>query len=176
MDLKNIQKNYDKLTAGERFSLLFQANQRGDERERAALLQTAPTKTWKVPTTRGLGEAFIFLSDFHVNMQLGYASVFWYMLFYQDDEIRMKYNGLDFNDAMILLQRRIITGREAWRMVCAAYGVDPVKMLEGHNFIEMIDITELMVSAANPELEYLDLQENIDGLKLTIETKRKDWE
>ncbi len=176
MDLKTVQKNYGKLTAGERFSLVFAAVARGDDRDCAALIESSPKKTWRVPITYGLRDAFIFLSNFHVNMQLGYSSVFWYMLFSESDEIKMNYNGIDFYDAMTLLQRRIITGREAWRVVCDAYGVDPVKMLEGHNFIEMIDTTELMVRAANPELEYLDLQENIDGLKEAIETKRKDWE
>ena len=176
MDLKTIQKNYDKLTPTERFSLVFAAAARGDDRDRAALIESSPTKTWKVPITYGLRDAFEFLSNFHVNMQLGYSAALWYMLFSEDDEITMKFNGLSFNDAMILLQRRIITGREAWRAVCAAYGVDPDKMLEGHNFIEMIEITELTVRSASPDLECLDLQENIDGLKAAIETKRKDWE
>ena len=176
MNLKTIEKNYDKLTDNERFSLLFASIARGDERDRAALVESSPKKTWKVPTTYGLRDAFIFLSNFHVNMQLGYAGVFWYMLFSEDDKIAIKYNGLGFNDAMVLLQRRIITGRAAWLAVCAAYGVDPEKMLEGHNFLEMIDITELMVKAANPELEYLDLQETIESYKIAIETTRKDWE
>ena len=175
MDLKTIQKNYDKLTANERFSLVFAAVARGDDRDRAALIESSPTKTWKVPITYGLRDAFEFISNFHVNMQLGYAATFWYMLFIEDD-ITVKFNGLGFNDAMILLRRRIITGRDAWRAVCAAYGVDPDKMLEDHNFIEMIETTELMVRAASPDLEYLDLQENIDSYKLAIETKRKDWE
>lgn len=175
MDLKTIQKNYDKLTANERFSLVFAAAARGDDRDRAALIESSPTKTWKVPITYGLRDAFEFISNFHVNMQLGYAATFWYMLFIEDD-ITVKFNGLGFNDAMILLRRRIITGRDAWRAVCAAYGVDPDKMLEDHNFIEMIETTELMVRAASPDLEYLDLQENIASYKLAIETKRKDWE
>ena len=176
MDLKTIQKNYDKLTANERFSLLTAAIDRDDAQDRAALIASSPMKTWKVPITYGLRDAFDFLSNFHVNMQLGYAGVFWYMLFIEDENTAAKLNGLDFNDAMILLQRRIITGRDAWRAVCAAYGVDPDKMLEGHNFIEMIETTELMVRAASPDLELLDLQENIDSYKLAIETKRKDWE
>ena len=176
MDLKTIQKNYDKLTANERFSLLTAAIDRDDAQDRAALIASSPMKTWKVPITYGLRDAFDFLSNFHVNMQLGYAGVFWYMLFSEGDGISMQFNGLSFNDAMILLQRRIITGRDAWRAVCAAYGVDPDKMLEGHNFIEMIETTELMVRAASPDLELLDLQENIDSYKLAIETKRKDWE
>ena len=176
MDLKTIQKNYDKLTANERFSLLTAAIDRDDAQDRAALIASSPMKTWKVPITYGLRDAFDFLSNFHVNMQLGYAGVFWYMLFSEGDGISMQFNGLSFNDAMILLQRRIITGRDAWRAVCAAYGVDPDKMLEGHNFIEMIEITELTVRSASPDLECLDLQENIDGLKAAIETKRKDWE
>jgi hypothetical protein len=176
MNIAAIQKNYNKLTPTERFSMLTAAIDRDDAQDRAALIASSPRKRWDVPTTRGLGDAFEFLSAFHVNMQLGYAGVFWYLLFCEDDETRMKYNGLDFNDAMILLQRRIITGREAWRAVCAAYGVDPGGLLLNHNFVEMIDITELMVKAANPDLEYLDLQENIESYKLAIETKRKDWE
>ncbi len=178
MNIKNIQKQYDKLTYNERFALLVAATDRGDAADRAALVSSAPRKTWQVPTTWGLGQAFNFLADFHTMMQMGYAASFWYMLFHEDDETTARIIGLDFNDAMILLQRRIITSREAFRVVCSDYGVDPEKLLEGLPFIEMIQIVELFIGAANYEspLEFLELQENIDGLKAAIETKRKDWE
>ena len=176
MNIAAIQKNYNKLTPTERFSLLTAAIDRDDAQDRAALIASSPMKTWKVPITYGLRDAFEFISNFHVNMQLGYAATFWYMLFCEDDETRMRFNGLDFNDAMILIQRRIITGREAWRIVCKDYGVDPDKMLERKNFAEMIGITELMVRASNPDLEFLDLQETIDSSKLAIETMRQEWE
>lgn len=176
MNINNIQKNYSKLTYDERFALMHAATLRGDATDRAALLSSAPRKTWQVPTTWGLGEAFIFLADFHVMMQLGYAATFYYMLFGEDENISMKFNGLGFNDAMILIQRRIITSREAWRVVCSDYGLDPDKLLEGLPFVEMIEITELTIRAGSPEMEFLELQENIDGLKIVIEEKRKDWE
>jgi hypothetical protein len=178
MNINAIQKHYDKLTVKERFAALVAAGMRGDDQEREALLRSAPRKTFSVPHTYGLSEAFISLSMWHVIDQLGYAVTFYFLIFNDEIESDIQIEGFDFNDIMILLQRRILTGREAWRAICKEYGVDPEKMLEALPYTEMIDLVELIVRAANHDapLELTDLQETIDGLRAVIETKRKEWE
>jgi hypothetical protein len=179
MNLAAIRKNYDKLTHDERFSLLTAAKVRDDTQERAAILAATPRKRWDVPTTRGLGDAWETLSYFHVIMQLGYIASLYSLLFYEVDELAINDRGekIKQDDALLLIQRRMITSREAWRAVCKDYGVDPAAMIEGLPFSEMIDINELIIAAANDgKIETLDLQENIDALKGAIETLRKDWE
>lgn len=179
MNLATIRKNYDKLTHEERFSLLTAAKVRDDAQERAAILAATPRKRWDVPTTRGLGDAWETLSYFHVIMQLGYIASLYSLLFYDVDELSINDRGekIKQDDALLLIQRRMITSREAWRAVCKDYGVDPDAMIESVPFSEMIEINELIVAAANDgKIEPLDLQENIDALKGAIETLRKDWE
>lgn len=45
---KAIRKQYDKLSPGERFTMLLEALARNDDSERAALLETCPRKTYKM--------------------------------------------------------------------------------------------------------------------------------
>ncbi len=179
MNTKTIQKNYEKLTATERFSLLTAAKVRDDEQERAAILAATPRKRWDIPTTRGLGDAWETLSYFHVIMQLGYIASLYSVLFFDAGEVALNSSGekIKQDDALLLIQRRMITSREAWRAVCKDYGVDPAAMIVGIPFSEMIELNELIVAAASDgKIEPLDLQENIDSLKGAIETLRKDWE
>ncbi len=182
MDLKNIQKNYSKLTAGERFSLLFAAADRDDERELAALQQSSPTHTWKIPTTRGLSEAFTFFSMWHVINQMGRAASFFYILS-RDDEDRINFinrgKAYDAGELLLILQRQILTSGEAWRVVCKNYGVDPDKIIESFPYVEIIEMAELIARITNDESPQ-DLQaiqqQNIEDLTAAIEIKRKDWE
>jgi hypothetical protein len=176
MDIKNLRKNYDKLTVKERFAAIVAAGMRGDDQERKALLQSAPRKRFSIPDTWGISEAFEWAATWHVMNQLGYAASFYYLLFSEDENFKIA--DVTYNDAMILIQRRILTEREAWRAICKEYGVDPEKILEGLPYIEMIDLTELTARAAyiDAPLELPELQETIDGLRAAIEYKRKDWE
>lgn len=179
MNLAAIRKNYDKLTHDERFSLLTAAKVRNDTQERAAILAATPRKRWDVPTTRGLGDAWETLSYFHVIMQLGYIASIYSILFFDAGEIKLNDSDkkITQDDAILFTQRRMITSREAWRAVCKDYGVDPAAMIESLPFSELIELNELIVTAANDgKIELLDLQENIDALKGAIETLRKDWE
>lgn len=175
MNIKDLQKHYDKLTIKERFALIVAAGARNDDQEREALLRSAPRKVFSFPNTYGLSDAFEWLAMWHVLNQLGYAASFYFLLFYDDGEIKIK--GFEYNDAMLLIQRRILEGRESWRAICKEYGVDPEILLEGLPYIEMIETTELMVRAANHDapLELTDLPENIDGLRAAIEHKCKGW-
>ena len=177
MDLKTIQKNYDKLTIDERFSLIVAAGQRGDDRDRAALIQTAPKKTWQMPNTYGLSEAFEFASFWHVTTQLGYAASLYYFAVIGDESCSKK-TADEIDKAVKLLQRRVLTGCHAWRIVCKDYGVDPDLFINDMPFIEMIELTELTADKAMQadDEPYIELQETIDGIKKAIEWQRKKWE
>lgn len=181
MNINTLRKNYDKLNPRERFAALQAAVLRNDEQERKALMQSAPRKQWSIPNTYGLADAFDFLSTWHVMNQLGYAASFYFLLQVDDlgeDEINIGEQAVNFGDAFILLQRRILEGREAWRAICNEYGVDPDKLLEGLPYIEMMKMTELIVRAGNDEspIELTDLQETLNGYREVIETKRREWE
>ena len=181
MNINTLRKNYDKLNSRERFAALHAAALRNDEQERKALMQSSPRKQWSIPTLRGLYDAFEFLAMWHVMSQLGYAASFYWLLQMEgwgEDEVQIGEQAVNFGDAYLLVQRRILEGREAWRAICKEYGIDPDASLEGLPYIEMIEMTELVARAGNQDspLELTDLQENIDGYREAIESKRKEWE
>ena len=179
MDTKMIQKNYTRLSANERFSLLFQANQRGDDKDRAALLNTTPAKTWKVPTTRGLGEAFDFMAMCYVIGQLETIATLYHLLLMTDKLIDTAISKLENNgmDITVILRRRILTEAEAWRVLCEEYKVDPERMLTGLP-IDTIKHAELLatIASVNDDAGLTELDDYLNGWREVIETKRKAWE
>ena len=181
MNINTLRKNYDKLNPKERFAAIVAAASRNDEQEREALLQSAPRKSFSVPHTWGLSDAFQFLSMWHAMNQLGYA-VFFYFLLQMGDvderEIQIEGKAIRFSDGFLLAQQRVLEGCEAWRQICKEYGVDPAVMLEGLPCLEMIQMIELIMRAANQDnpLELTNLQETIDGYREAIEHKRREWE
>ncbi|GAB4540871.1 MAG: hypothetical protein Fur002_08330 [Anaerolineales bacterium] len=179
MNTKNLQKHYDKLTVKERFALIVAAGIRNDDQERAALLQSAPRKVFSYPHTNGLAEAFYFLATWHVMTQMGYAAAFYHLLAYDEIQgIKTDSVIISSDEMMTLIQRRILEGRGAWRAICQEYGIDPAKMLEGLPFIEMIEMTESIATAAAQirPIELADLPKAIEGYKAAIEQKSKHWE
>jgi len=181
MNINTLRKNYDKLNPKERFAALVAAALRNDEQERKALLQSAPRKHWSISNTYGLSDAFIFLSMWHVMSQLGYAASFYFLLEMDDlgaSKIHIGEEVVNFGDAFILVQRRILEGREAWRAICNEYGIDPNAMVDGYPYVEMIEMTELIMRAMSNDnpIELTDLQETVNGYREVIESKRKEWE
>jgi hypothetical protein len=181
MNINKLRKSYDKLCVTERFAALVAAAIRNDDEECKALLQSAPRKTFSFPNTYGLSDAFQFLSMWHMMNQLGYTASFYWLLQMDDlgeDKIHIGEEPFDYNDAFILLQRRILEEREAWRAICNEYGIDPDKMLEYFPCVEMVEMSELIMRAMSKDspIELTDLQENINGYRTAIEHKRKEWE
>ncbi len=181
MNINTLRKNYDKLNPKERFAAIVAAGLRNDDQERKALLQSAPRKHWSIPNTYGLSDAFIFLSMWHVMSQLGFAASFYWLLQMDDlgeKKIHIGEQAVNFGDAFILVQRRVLEGREAWRAICKEYGIDPDRMLDALPYIEMIEMTELIVRAMSKDnpIELTDLQETINGYREAIESKRREWE
>lgn len=192
MNTNSIQKHYDKLTNKERFAALVAASARGDAQEVKALEDSTPSKTYKVYATQGLNEAFNFVGLWHVARQLGDAASF-YFLMQANDKINDRIEGMideesngESNLFSVCMDRleAIATHCEAWRIVCAEYGVDPARMLEIFPNIEMVEVAELyarrfgeyVAKESGEPLELRDLQETIADYRGAIERKRKKWE
>jgi hypothetical protein len=187
MNINTLRKNYDKLNPKERFAAIMAAASRNDEQEHIALLQSAPRKAFTVPNTYGLSEAFIFLSMWHVMNQLGLIAHFYYIPNVINDEneiirgVKIENKPFSYGDAMDFLAKRILTNSEAWRALCNEYGVDPDYLLSIFPYIEMIEVTELIMRAMNHEsslelTDLPDLENTINGYREVIESKRKEWE
>jgi hypothetical protein len=76
MNANNLAKQYDKLTALERFPLICAAVARNDEAERTRLLQSAPRNSYSVPDYWGVADSFLLLSKLEfmelLNMSASY--------------------------------------------------------------------------------------------------------
>ena len=167
MNIKTIQKHYDKLTAAERFSLLMAAVNRGDDADRQTLLQTAPRKTYSIPTTWGLGRAFEQAADWYIMQQLGNCAAFYYLIINETEPAQLE-----------TIQRNFLTMATAWREICAEYGADSNHLIDGLPYTAMIDLTEITIQAGNDDapLDLPGLPDNKNALRELIETLRKDWE
>lgn len=168
----NLQKNYNKLTASERFALLLAATARNDIADRAALLQSAPRKRWEVPTTYGLGYAWDTVSDWYIMQQLGSVAAFYYLIALDDE-------GDPAADILPQLQRNILTLHESFIAVCGDYGIDPKSIMQGLPYTEMIDLAIITIRAADqdrPPLDLPALPESIETMRNLIETLRTKWE
>lgn len=179
MNINQIQKQYDKLTAPERFALLCKAAFRDDQTEAQALRNSAPKKTFRVSTLKGLLDGFQFLAMWHAIQQLGCAATF-QMLAAGDFKVSVKLpNGesATAEDAMNKTAQRFLEGAEAYTAVCAEYGVDPDEI--GINlYSEILAFTELIMRVGYAEFipELTDLENTKQAYREVIEYHRKEWE
>jgi hypothetical protein len=123
MNTKSLAKQYDKLTARERFSLLMAAAARGDEQERNRLLQCAPQHCYSLPDHWGIMEAFCWLSDFHFTSLLDLAACYFEAFGYAGQK-RSKDNEAAW-DHVLLLGYLFQTYWTGWHKFCAELDVDP---------------------------------------------------
>ncbi|MCZ2127423.1 MAG: site-specific integrase [Anaerolineales bacterium] len=131
MNTKNLQKHYGKLTAKERYAAMIAANLRDDVQECAALITSAPRKTWSVSTLCGLAEAFEMAERWHQMNQLGYAAALYFLIAHDGES-----DG-EHADAKLTILRKILTEREIWRRVCGEYGLDADALLAKLPFSEV---------------------------------------
>lgn len=186
MNIKDLQKHYDKLTIKERFALLVAAGARGDDQDREALLRSAPRKTWSMPNTYGLSDAFVFASMWHVMYLLSCETSFYFLMTIADDtdmdnmSIKIEGEKFSFMDALEKVQHDILRTCEAWRAVCSEYGIDGEKLTEHLPGGNMLGMLESMMKryAADMDIEITadELEEAKADLRAVIETARKQWE
>ena len=171
----SIQKHYDKLSARERFALLVAAGLRGDYADRAALISSAPRKTFSVPNTYGLSDAFQFAAMWHVMTLANYEAAYYLCLAVTADDYQDEV-GKDAAEGIPVILQKANIEFMAWRELCAEYGVDPDKLCESFPNAEGLDLFERMVivSCDTPDAE--EVTRNVNDMRGMIETLRKRWE
>ncbi len=168
MDLKILRKGYSKLTANERFAAMVSAQLRGDESERAALMQSAPTRVYVIKHHYGLSVAFDAVAAFQMARLLRDAGLILTAVLCANESEQV-------SDAARIIALRYRTNRAAWAVVCNEYGLNPQAMLgelPGQEILEQADsLAELFTRPELPELDAYtgDLREAIEHL-------RKEWE
>jgi hypothetical protein len=166
--IDQLKKQYNKLTARERFALTTAAHARGDKAEASALMQAAPRKVFSYANTAGLSDGFQFIAMMHIMGQLGHAAGFYYMMLASDggdEPLNVKIGTETFTEerAIELLHRNIIGGRDAFRLLCEEYKLDPTDILSDYPFVETVEIGEALIRL-------------VDERKGTTETQRAELE
>jgi hypothetical protein len=185
MNMNQVKRHYDKLTAKERFALMMKAHGREDNSEVKELIRSAPRKVFSFPDTHGLSEGFQFLVMFHMLTQLNDVASFYFLVLAQHDEeheIKVGDNTYTISDAFELIQRNIIGGRDAFRAICKEYNLDPDEMVKDYPYTLTIEIGELfarlgageMIEERKAELERYT-QETIEGYRLAIDHHAEGW-
>lgn len=114
----NLQKQYGKLTALERVTLILEATKRGDEQERRALLDTAPTALYRLPHHQNAFEVLQLLALSHLINQLNRACSI-STLAHLGDENDSAWSAARIGAYVFCVQA------DAWRAFCAEMGIAP---------------------------------------------------
>ena len=175
MNINAITKHYDKLTAPERFKLLNAAFSRGDDADLVALQQSAPRKTWSVPITRGLVDAFDFLAMFHVMTMQENSALCSLLLTFGDEGKTIE--GKTYMELLEMIQARTLARDSAWREVCKEYNINADEIIDDCPGAESVRFFVTVMKRYN---EYspveVDTSEYINDLRAVIEHHRKQWE
>jgi hypothetical protein len=180
--IDQVKKQYGKLTARERFALVVAAGAREDETERRALMAAAPKVTFSFPHTQGLADGFQFLTSWHLIQQLGTAGTLFMLIHFEDDNplVTNKIDGMEYSlmDAIELNARRFMEGLEAYRAICAEYGIDPETLTDAYSsYPELREMAELIILRfhADDPLELTDLEATKETYRQVIESQRAAW-
>ncbi len=177
MNINAITKHYDKLSTVERFTLLNAALSRGDDTDLITLRQSAPRKTWSIPTTRGLGEAFDFLAMFHIMAMQEYNALHYLLLSLGDDGEAVNIDGYTYMELLEMIQARTLARDIAWREVCKEYNLNADEIIGDCPGAESVRFFVTVMKRYNESYPVeVDPAECLADLRGVIELKRKEWE
>jgi len=123
MNTLSLARQYDQLTARERFALLLAAAAREDEFELSRLLLSAPRKHYAISDHHGLVQSFSWLSDYHFTALLDLAAS--YLEAFADLRGSRKKDIEEAFDNVMLLGYIFQTYLTGWHKFCADLKVDP---------------------------------------------------
>lgn len=193
--INQLEKHYDKLTARERFALIAAAMEKGDRQTMKHLAQTGERKTWRVPVTNGLMEAFEFVASWYMMEQLGYVMTIYFIMGSFEDatqaskifEITYKEHGLKITPDEVIdrYTRQLLANAEAWRQLCDEYKIDSEVFIKGLPHYDVLQLVILLfdgvagMTDSAPGADALpsheDIAYHLDEMRKVIEYKAKDW-
>jgi len=163
MNMKNLNKLYDRLSARERLTLLISASLRGDRVERQRLLDSAPSNHYAIPHHHGLAQALAEAATMHVLTLLDIAASYWqWWGLWGWSELRNqseaaadpaaadRAHGADDEEGEVLrlmcMSRYqaflFVTHRDGWRQFCKEWPIEPEALLQSKPGWDMILRTE----------------------------------
>jgi hypothetical protein len=129
MTTDSLAKLYDRLTPRERLPLIVAATARGDEADRARLIGSAPTNTFRVPDYYGVAEGLRTLALLHVAEMLDLAARCWHAsgLVAQEEGFKGRAGQAEqaqWLDAERMLAYLFVVNADGWRCFCSELRVD----------------------------------------------------
>jgi hypothetical protein len=199
--IDQVKKQYNKMTARERFALVHAASVKDDRAARAEIMSASPRKRWAMPDYYGLSEGFQFAATWYMMQQLGHLATLYWMFenSHELDQVKPSANmktkprvfevmhqgetyNIDLDDMAGKTIKRVLSNLAGWVRVCKEYNVDAYAMLRHYPHYDvlqmMIGILDsaagLMGGDGPPSEEEIDAAaENIRGV---IQQYEKDWE
>lgn len=166
---KKLRSNYDKLTVRERFAALVAASVRKDPSEIAALEGSTPKNVFDVPNTWGLSEGFRMAKVVYLLEQLNGAAVM-FLSFSMDEKLPSD----ELIDNLYVIAGAYRRNAEAWRRLCAEYGIDPGAMLENNPYDLVLDMAGRLaegLSEGDPE----GVEEQLSNMRELIAHEAEQW-
>jgi hypothetical protein len=151
MNDRVLTRHYDKLTAHERFALILAAAARGDEAERARLLDSAPRSAYRLPHHWGVTESFLLLSKLHFMKLLELAAD--YLESFATAVATKTKRGTDCVDPwteVLLCGYLFRTYLDGWQRFCGELNVVPQALWEGLPGFQKVQRAERL-SGPDPE-------------------------
>jgi hypothetical protein len=136
MNTRNLARYYDHLSPRERYPLIVAARSRGDEVEADRLIRSAPTKLFRIANYRGLAEAMLELSLWHVCQLLESAALLEHAagLLANRGSFDPKRTEWEQKEFRLLMAARLraylfLVQTEAWNRFCGELNLDPEAVL-----------------------------------------------
>lgn len=171
MNINTLRKNYARLTPKERFAACIAAENRGDDQEHDALMQSAPKKTFAIKHHYGLWIAFERLAMFHQIRQLANAGLLLMVLAFGKNV--KDQDGL--YQAISQIEERYKTGAAAWAALCNEYGIDPHALPQDLPGDDVLNWANRFANLLHDEQNLPELQRYLDGFRKSIEKMASDW-
>jgi hypothetical protein len=174
MNINNLAKHYDTLTAWERLPLIVAAQQRGDWQEVRRLAASAPCHEWRVPDYCGLAEGLPLLTLLHWTRRLATAlhlvAVAGIALrdgLGEGKKEKQDQREEEATDALRLLAYRLSAQTDGWKQFCAELQMDPearLRFLPGYDEVQSYEQAFRGFAFTHAEaLAYLRQTQNTDG-------------
>jgi hypothetical protein len=151
MNTDGLAKLYDRLNPQERLPLLLAAQARGDAREHRRLVDSAPSRLWRLPDHFRVEMALHVLTLIYVGEQLDHAAGYWHALWRLD--------GPDCPDAGVWRLAAAVNAyafacnAEAWRRFCDGMHIDPAALTAANHHGWLLRYCEERMPGAAPTRE-----------------------
>lgn len=165
----NLQKHYDTFSPRERLALIFAAIARKDDAERLALIDSAPTKIYRMADYHGEAGAFNLVCLYYIAKQLDLSYLQSTLAHWEPRGSKKQEKTAErYYKACCMSAYVFCLYADAWRAFCEGLGIDAeaaLKGLPGAQSLEMAESLSRGIAYTRAEAQAA-FEQNAAGLEL----------